>query len=89
MSASFGDWAFVRHYEPCKCPRHPERPDVPIHVRHFTGGANLIPGARKWHLLLAELAGAAAVIHGIGFWSVPSAWIIAGLAVVISVELRA
>jgi hypothetical protein len=87
-SASFGKWAFVRQYEPCDCPRRPQSPDFPIHARHLKGGANLIPGARKWQYIVAELTGAFAIIHGIGFWSVPSAWIVAGLAIVVSVEVR-
>lgn len=35
-----------------------------------------------------ELAGAFAVWHGIYSWSAPAAWIVAGLAVIVAVELR-
>lgn len=88
-SSSFGEWAFVREYEPCDCGPHPQRMDIPLHLRHFKGGANLIPGARKWHYILAEVAGAVAVLHGIGMWSTPSMFIVGGLAAIIAVEVRA
>jgi hypothetical protein len=39
-------------------------------------------------LLIAELCGAAAVLHGIAGWSWQSAWIVGGLAVVVAVEVR-
>lgn len=61
---------------------------MPLHPKHFKSGANLIPGARKWHYISFEVICAAAVIHGIGMWSTPSAFIVAGLAGIVAVEVR-
>jgi hypothetical protein len=44
---------------------------------------------KKRAFVVAEIAGALSVIHGIGMWSVPSAFIVGGLAVIAVIETRA
>lgn len=44
---------------------------------------------RKRALVCAEILGAFSVVHGIGMWSMPSAYIVGGLAVILAIEVRA
>lgn len=44
---------------------------------------------KRYHLTTAEIAGAYAVFHGIYAYSAPIAWIVAGVAVVVAVEVHA
>jgi type IV secretory pathway TrbD component len=43
---------------------------------------------KKRALVVVEIVAAASVLHGIGMWSIPSAFIVGGLAVIVSIEFR-
>lgn len=43
---------------------------------------------RKYHLTAAELAAAFAVWRGIADWNFPASLVIAGIAIIVAVEIR-
>ena len=49
---------------------------------------HLARSPRTAALMAGELIGAASVLHGIGMWSIPSMFIVGGLAIVIAIEVK-
>lgn len=84
ISVSFGNWAFGQKV-PCEHVNALAPDQIPHRHDRVPG---YLGAPRKLARTGAEILGAVAVIHGIGMWSIPSAFIVAGLAVIVAVELR-